>query len=56
MIHYRAVVHIAAKDEATAQALARRIDRLSGVKPEAPFVTVLALERRQRAPGIRGWR
>ena len=57
MNHYRAVVHIAVKDEEEAKKVAERIDRLwFSVDPEAPYVTVLSLERRARAPGKRGWR
>lgn len=56
MIHFRAVVHLAAKDEATARRIAADIERrYETADPEAPYVTVLELEPRLDPPGKHGW-
>ena len=56
MRHFRAVVHLAAEDEATARAIIAALERkYESADPRAPYVTVLELEPRLHPPGKHGW-
>ena len=57
MKHYRAVVHIAAKDKREVERICSDFEKKhASLDPDAPYVTVLHVEPRTRAPGKRGWR
>lgn len=52
MDHFRAVVHIAAADEAAARKIVEAFEkRWASTDPEAPYVTVVSLEPRKGPPG-----
>lgn len=51
MIHLRAVVHVSARDEAAARRVIAEIERrYTSLKPEAPYVAVVGLDKRDGPP------